>query len=140
MDEWRKHVQWQGDRIRTWRRNSAASRTSGMPGDESWSSSAGARALSRSGCKRPRRPMQRCTGAPRRRTATCRSDGITAAFDLAADETTLLRPPGRGALTAFEPRHLAIARMRAGQAPDDGRPGPHDDHVRARSARKPSRT
>src|SRR5664280_3890987 len=140
MDEWRKHVQWQGDRIRTWRRNSAASRTSGMPGDESWSSSAGARALSRSGCKRPRRPMQRCTGAPRRRTATCRSDGITAAVDLAADETTLLRPPGRGALTAFEPRHLAIARMRAGQAPDDGRPGPHDDHVRARSARKPSRT
>jgi len=61
--------------------------------------------------------MQRCTGAPRRRTATCRSDGITAAFDLAADETTLLRPPDRGALTAFEPRHLAIARMRVGQAP-----------------------
>ena len=123
-----------------WRRNSPAPRTSGMPGDESWSSSAGARALSRSGCKRPRLRMQRCTGAPRRRTATCRSDGITAAFDLAADETTLLRPPGRGALTAFEPRHLAIARMRAGQAPDDGRPGPHDDHVRARSAREPSRT
>lgn len=84
--------------------------------------------------------MQRYTGAPRRRTATCRSDGITAAFDLAADETTLLRPPDRGALTAFEPRHLAIARMRAGQAPDDRRPDPHYDHVRARSARKPSRT
>jgi len=50
-----------------WRRNSPAPRTSGMPGDESWSSSAGARALSRSGCKRPRLRMQRCTGAPRRR-------------------------------------------------------------------------
>ena len=37
-----------------WSRNSPAPRTSGMPGDESWSSSAGARALSRSGCKRPR--------------------------------------------------------------------------------------
>src|SRR5664280_3545723 len=58
-----------------------------------------------------------CRGAPALRgggTATCRSDGITAAFDLAADETTLLRPPGRGALTAFEPRHLAIACADAG--------------------------
>jgi len=51
--------------------------------------------------------------------ALCRSDGITEAFDLLADDATLNRRPGRRVLTGFEPRDLAVARIRAGRQPDD---------------------
>lgn len=49
----------------------------------------------------------------------CRSDGVEAAFRISADPATLLRPPGKHALTEFEPRRLALARIRAGRDPDD---------------------
>ena len=51
--------------------------------------------------------------------ALCRSDGVEAAFQISADPATLRRPPGKRALTVFEPRRLALARMRAGSDPDD---------------------
>lgn len=49
----------------------------------------------------------------------CRSDGVEAAFRISADPATLLRLPGKRALTEFGPRRLALARIRAGRDPDD---------------------
>jgi len=51
--------------------------------------------------------------------ALCRYDGEEAAFQVSADPDNLRQPPGSRALTAFEPRHLALARLRAGLDPDD---------------------
>ncbi|HET9970986.1 MAG TPA: hypothetical protein VFQ68_22300 [Streptosporangiaceae bacterium] len=51
--------------------------------------------------------------------ALYRSDGEEAAFRISADPDALRRPPGSRALTAFEPRDLALARLRAGLDPDD---------------------
>jgi tetratricopeptide (TPR) repeat protein len=49
----------------------------------------------------------------------CRTDGVLAAFQILGDADGLRRPPGRRGLTAFEPRMLALARIRAGRNPDD---------------------
>jgi hypothetical protein len=49
----------------------------------------------------------------------CRCDGEEAAFQVSADPDTLRQPPGSRALTDFEPRDLALARLRAGLDPDD---------------------
>jgi tetratricopeptide (TPR) repeat protein len=51
--------------------------------------------------------------------ALCRSDGEEAAFQISANPGALRRPPGSRALNAFEPRDLALARLRAGFDPDD---------------------
>lgn len=49
----------------------------------------------------------------------CRHDGPEAAFQITGDLSRLRRAPGRRALTDFQPRDLALARLRAGRDPDD---------------------
>lgn len=49
----------------------------------------------------------------------CRHDGPEAAFQTTGDPSRIRRAPGRRALTDFEPRDLALARLRAGHDPDD---------------------
>jgi len=51
--------------------------------------------------------------------ALCRSDGTEAAFELAGDPEPRGAPPVRRAIAAFEPRHLAVARVHAGRTPQN---------------------
>ena len=51
--------------------------------------------------------------------ALCRLDGIDAAFQFLGDDAARRRPPRRRVITAFEPRDLALVRLRAGCEPDD---------------------
>jgi ADP-ribose pyrophosphatase YjhB (NUDIX family) len=72
-----------------------------------------------------RRTCSRPRFAPRRHLAdrlaypVPRYDGVEAAFEISGDQDALRRPPGRRALTEFEPRHLALARLRSGRDPED---------------------
>src|SRR5664280_3767859 len=137
MDEWRKHVQWQGDRIRTLeaqltrpaaerdarRRELELERRRTRALEERLQATQTAYAEVHRRSEEAERPPAGPTGS-RRRSISPRT-----------------RPhcSGRRAVARSPRSNPATwplrARMRAGHAPDDGRPGPHDDHVCARSAR-----
>src|SRR5664280_224700 len=140
MDEWRKHVQGQGDRIRTLEAQLTSfaderdarrrelelerRRTRALEERLQATQTAYAEVHRRAEEADGHLPVRRDHGGVRSRRG--RDHTAPAAGPWRAHRARTPPPPG----------HCADA---GGTGPDDGRPDPHNDHVRARSARKPSR-